>query len=136
MRSMRETKRRGRGKSAKAKSAARQTRAHNKTRSDAQAGVKPQAEIDDDPPVTDIDAFRLDIARRISVIVANMEHYWRGCPERSCRRARSCRAPHVRCSAAPPLTESTPEESARAMAKVQAALAAFHPEDHRDAGKS
>jgi len=80
-------------------------------------------EPDDDPVPVDIDEFRYKLARRITRFVANEKEYWRGCKERACRRQRSCAAPHVRCSNAPPKRpDPDGRRAARVMAQVQRAL--------------
>ena len=95
----------------------RQTNKQPNTQSNVQ-------EPDDDPVPTDIHEFRNELARRISRFVANEKEYWRGCKERSCRRQRTCFAPHVRCSNAPPRSPPDPtgRRTARVMAQLQRAL--------------
>jgi hypothetical protein len=67
-----------------------------------------------------IDEFRNELARRINKFIADRrKKYWRGCKEPACRRRRTCLAPRIRCSNAPPLPPSTPEQQARTMAHVQ-----------------
>jgi hypothetical protein len=65
---------------------------------------------------------RLEIARRIGRVIGNRQKYWRGCKERTCRRARACQAPRIHCSSAPPVTPSSPERLAHTMALVQRTL--------------
>jgi hypothetical protein len=77
---------------------------------------------DDDAIPEDIDEFRNALARRISRLIGDHEEYWRGCKELSCRRRRACLAPRIHCSNAPPLPPRTPEQQARAMARVQRML--------------
>ncbi|MCF8476686.1 MAG: hypothetical protein K9G60_06625 [Pseudolabrys sp.] len=72
----------------------------------------------DDAPPRDIEAFRRDLARRLHVVIGDQQLYWRGCPERVCRRARRCRAPRGVCAGAPPLPPMTPEQQALGIARV------------------
>ena len=58
--------------------------------------AQPQAAYDDDMP-EDMDAFRLDLARRINRFVADRTECWKRCPQSECRRARSCRSPEIEC---------------------------------------
>lgn len=43
--------------------------------------------------------------RHINMLLANCERWWRTCPDRACRRARACRAPHMLCANTPLLPE-------------------------------
>jgi hypothetical protein len=81
------------------------------------AGFGPEAEAPDD-----IEEFRSGMARRMNILIGTRMQYWRGCPERGCRRQRACLAPNIQCSNAPPLPPSSAEETQRAMARVQRAL--------------
>ncbi len=84
------------------------------------AGIDPHAE-----PPADIDEFRRQLARRISVFIANEADYWRGCAEPGCRRAHSCTAPNIHCSNAPPLPPDPDGRlRARALAEFQRAMRA------------
>ncbi len=74
------------------------------------AGIDPHA-----PPPEDVDDFRMQLVRRISIYI----NRWHGCPERLCRRQRACVVPHDRCSNAPPV-----EHNDQRWSKVQAELVA------------
>jgi hypothetical protein len=78
------------------------------------AGIDPDAE-----PPADIDEFRGALARRINIVIGNRMRYWRDCKEPGCRRARSCLAPRVKCSNAPPLP---PDPDGRRLARTLAQL--------------
>ncbi len=58
--------------------------------------AQPQADYDDDMP-EDMDAFRLDLARRIDQFIADRTECWKRCPRSECRRVRSCRSPGIEC---------------------------------------
>jgi hypothetical protein len=47
--------------------------------------------------------------RHINMFLANSERWWRTCPDRACRRARACLAPHMLCANTPLLP---PEDDA------------------------
>lgn len=76
----------------------------------------------DDPVPQDIDAFRLELARRIGRFVADRKQYWRSCKQPACRRRRACMAPRVQCSNAPPLPPMSAEQTGRMMARIQRML--------------
>ena len=97
----------------------RQTNRRQTTKTNAPAAPQP---ADDDAIPENIDEFRNALARRISRLIGDHEEYWRGCKEPACRRRRCCVAPRNRCSNAPPLAPSTPEQRARTMATVQRVL--------------
>ena len=76
-----------------------------------------------DAPPADMDAFRHELARRISQYVGDRRRAWRTCKEPACRRHRRCRAPRVQCSnAPPPRPDPDGRRAARAMAQVQRTL--------------
>jgi hypothetical protein len=52
--------------------------------------------------------FRTDLTRRINGMVGHRQRLWRSCPQRICRRARTCRAPQIHCSnfPQPPRTDA------------------------------
>ena len=54
-------------------------------------------EDDDDDMPRDIEAYRLALARRISIGVSSVLKRWRSCAEPSCKRARGCCAPRGVC---------------------------------------
>jgi hypothetical protein len=97
----------------------------NKSPADIRAARRARRETSerntDDTPPSDIHEFRYAMARRIWRQVGNQRQYWRGCPERMCRRQRACTAPGTRCSNAPVLPPD-PEREARALAEVQRVL--------------
>jgi hypothetical protein len=97
----------------------KQTNARQTTKTNLQAAPQP---ADDDPVPENIDEFRTELARRISRFIGDRAKYWRGCKEPLCRRRRACFAPRIRCSNAPPLPPSTPEQRARTSALIQRAL--------------
>jgi hypothetical protein len=74
------------------------------------------AKADDDPP-TDIDEFRMALARRI----VNFMKGWKRCRYRLCKRAHACRGARMQCDddKRPPMT---PAQEARAKAKMFFAL--------------
>jgi hypothetical protein len=69
----------------------------------------------DGPHGDDVHEIRRRLARRVAMIV----NRWHGCREPICRRHRGCMAPRDFCVNIPPLS---PEEAARRLPKVQAAL--------------
>ena len=76
-------------------------------------------------PPRDIDEFRNAMARRIARFIANRKGYWRSCREPVCRRQRSCCAPYIHCSNAPPRTpDPDGTRSARAVAQFLRVLKA------------
>ena len=77
-------------------------------------------EIDDAPQ--DIDAFRMELARRLHILVSNQQRRWCGCREPSCKRARACRAPRGVCSNSKPTKPVSERQSARARAMLARAL--------------
>lgn len=90
------------------------------------------APADDEPP-RDIDEFRIALARRIAILIGNEKGYWRGCKEPCCRRQRSCCAPRICCSNAPP---SPPDPDGRRLARGQAIfLRALNAAEARDEAK-
>jgi hypothetical protein len=95
----------------------KQTNARQTTKTNLQAA--PQPADDEDAVPENIDEFRTELARRINKFIGDRKKYWRGCKEPACRRRRACLAPRIRCSNAPPLPPSTPEQRARTMAHVQ-----------------
>lgn len=90
--------------------------------------------VDDDPVPENIEEFRAELARRISRFIGERAGYWRTCRERSCRRHRACRTPHVRCSAAPPPAPRKPEDFARTAALIQRALREWRASESRKDG--
>lgn len=72
------------------------------------------AGLSDEMP-EDIDEFRLDLARRVTMFVNN----WRGCPEMLCQRNRGCMAPNITCTNAPPISQ---EERERDWPRVKAEI--------------
>jgi len=74
-------------------------------------------------PPTDIDALRIELARRISQFMADRRCAWHDCKEPACRRHRCCHAPQIQCSNAPP-PRPNPDgrRTARAVARVHRAL--------------
>jgi hypothetical protein len=97
----------------------KQTNARQTTKTPQQAA--PQA-VDGDAIPENIDEFRNEMARRINKFIGNRARYWRGCKEPACRRHRACAAPRIHCSNAPPHRPSTPDQRARAIARVQRTL--------------
>ena len=97
----------------------KQTNARHTTKANPQAAPEP---ADDDPVPANIDEFRDELARRINKFIGDRKKYWRGCREPVCRRQRTCAAPRIHCSNAPPLPPRTPKQTARAMAHVQRVL--------------
>jgi hypothetical protein len=89
------------------------------------------AQGEDDALPADIDEFRYALARRIARFIGNRQQFWRGCPERLCRRQRACAAPRIRCSNMP-LLPPDPERTARALAEVQRALNSHAVREDRD----
>jgi hypothetical protein len=75
---------------------------------------------DDDPVPDDIDEFRLNLARRIAMLIND----WRGCPEPLCPRHRGCMAPYIACSNARPRPPVSDEQFARFKADFQRTLRA------------
>jgi hypothetical protein len=61
----------------------------------------PALENDDIPE--SLDEFRLALARKIAIILADRNELWRNCTRRACRRGRSCTTPDVHCAMAPPV---------------------------------
>ncbi len=57
------------------------------------------AGIKEDEGPEDMDAFRLQLARQIAMLL----NEWHGCPERLCQRNRGCMAPDGVCANAEPL---------------------------------
>jgi len=57
----------------------------------------------------------LAMARQISRIISDVTGAWRTCPERCCRRAKRCVAPHIECSNPPTLPDLPPDVLARNM---------------------
>ncbi|MBI1203354.1 MAG: hypothetical protein GC182_12660 [Rhodopseudomonas sp.] len=110
---------------AQAKARAKQD-AQARAGNDAAAAAKAKA---DDRLQQDMPAFRSALARRIHVIIGTQQGYWRQCPERSCRRARSCRVPKAHCGGAPAMPQPTPEEAARALADFRTSLEAARRAD-------
>jgi hypothetical protein len=111
------------GDKARAKAAARMA-AKTAARIAAQAEKAAAQAGDDDAPPRDIEAIRDELAGNIFALIGAELGYWRGCPERVCRRARACRAPRGDCSGAPPLPPMTEEQQEQAMAGVRQALTA------------
>jgi hypothetical protein len=83
----------------------------------------------DELPV-DMDEFRNALARRIHRLIGNRLQFWRGCPERMCRRQHACAAPRIRCSNAPP-SPPDPDGTARVATEIQRALKSFPARDER-----
>jgi hypothetical protein len=71
----------------------------------------------------DIDEFRNSLARRLTKIIGNRRRAWRDCAEPSCRRTRSCMAPHIKCSNAAP---GKPDPDGQRMAHMMAQLRRAH----------
>jgi hypothetical protein len=106
----------------------------NKSPGDIRAARRARREADEqgesDAPPADMDEFRNALARRINRLIGNRQQFWRGCPERMCRRQRACAAPWVRCSNAP-LLPPDPDGTARAMAEVQRVLNSCRAREER-----
>ena len=80
----------------------------------------PRNDGGDDGIPEDIDAVRHDLARRIEQLISDAQQRWHSCRERSCRRARNCRAPRGGCvNPKPHLKPAKPEQAARTMAQFQ-----------------
>lgn len=71
---------------------------------------------DNDKAPRDIHELRLALARHISRAIADRQGAWRQCPQRGCRRARSCQTSRPECPALPPAPPMSPEEQARVRA--------------------
>ncbi len=70
------------------------------------------AGIKEDEGPEDMDAFRLQLARQIAMLL----NEWHGCPERLCQRNRGCMAPNIHCSN---VELPSPEQQAEDWPKVQ-----------------
>ncbi len=75
-------------------------------------------EDDDDDMPRDIEAYRLALARRISIGVSSVLKRWRSCAEPSCKRARGCCAPRGVCGNDKPPRPIKPEHDARNRAQL------------------
>jgi hypothetical protein len=81
----------------------------------------PADQAEDAPPV-DMERFRLMLAQRMAMAIANRGRCWRHCRVSLCRGQRACAAPEIHCSNAPPAPPATPDEIARTLALLQRAL--------------
>jgi hypothetical protein len=78
----------------------------------------PQGAPHDEAMPEDMNAFRLDMTRRLHTLAGNP----RRCRERACRRARRCVGADFRCLRDFPAPAMSPEEEARARARFLGAL--------------
>lgn len=100
----------------------KQQQEKRQTKRPSKQGNAPAPADDDDPVPKNIDEFRNRMAQRIYRFIGNTKGYWRTCKETVCRRHRACAAPHIHCSNVRSLPRGTPEQQARAMARVQRML--------------
>lgn len=97
----------------------------------AAAPIAPQIDEhdDDDEKPRDIEAIRLEFARRLHINMSNHLKRWRSCRERLCKRTRACCAPHGHCSNIERSKKPATEEQ---IARVKALIArAFRAHDAR-----
>lgn len=74
-------------------------------------------------PPADIDLFRMTLARRIEMFVADRRGWWRSCREPQCRRQRGCAAPRDGCWNKPPVPpDPDGRHQARSLALLKRAL--------------
>ena len=74
------------------------------------AGIDPDAE-----PPENMDAFRLQLARKIDMFL----NEWHGCPQRICQRNRGCMAPDSYCTNAKPLPPDPDDHEWHTVTKVE-----------------
>ena len=63
------------------------------------------------PQPTDGQVIREALSRLVPIAVSTAFHRWRTCPERRCRRERSCMSPKMECVAAPRMKMENIEEA-------------------------
>src|SRR5579884_744246 len=99
------------------------TRSAGMKQANARTDARASADADDDPPPEDMDACRLELARRIYRFVADRSYRWRTCPERACKRARACMTREGRCrNLEPPKRPASERDIARAQTWLRRAL--------------